>query len=222
MSGSFPEAFPIFPLPNVVLFPDVRLPLHIFEPRYRAMTAEAMAGDRVVGMALLRPGSNPMDACAPIFPMGCAGRITDCTRLPDGRFNLILRGERRFRLVEERLTPGGYRVARASLLDDLAFLDLPEATRRTLTRQRAVLEQLTLERARSAAPAAVDVLRAQMAALDPAALVYALAFAIDASPLEKQGILEASDPVERAALLVSLLEFHKAAAGLPDPSTSVN
>ncbi len=222
MSGPFPKHFPIFPLPNVVLFPDVRLPLHIFEPRYRAMLGDAMASERVLGMVLLRRGANPLEARAPVFPVGCVGRITDCTQLPDGRFNLVLRGERRFRLVEERLTPGGYRAADARLLDDPPFLDLPDEARRRLSGGRALLERLTLERARSAAPAAVNVLRAQMAALDPVALVFALAFAIDATPLEKQGILETADAVERAALLVSLLEFHKAAGRLPDPPTAVN
>ncbi len=222
MADPFPERLPIFPLPDVVLFPEARLPLHIFEPRYRAMIADALAGDRVVGMVLLRPGANPAAERAPTFAVGCAGRITDCTRLPDGRYQITLRGERRFQLVDDRLTPGGYRVATARALDEPAFLELGEPERRQLEARRAVLERLTLERASGAAPAAVDLLRAQMKALDAVALVYALAFAVDVAPLEKQGILEASDPAERAAVLVSLLEFHRAAAGLPRSSNTVN
>src|SRR5215813_3498756 len=97
----FPTRFPIFPLPNVVLFPGTYLPLHIFEPRYRAMIDAALAGTPVIGMILLRPDADAMAARAPIFDVGCAGRIVEHRRLPDGRFHLVLAGERRFRIARE-------------------------------------------------------------------------------------------------------------------------
>ena len=84
-SATLPDRIPIFPLPNVVLFPHVFLPLHIFEPRYREMVADAIDGDRLIGMVLLRDGwrryagPNP-----PVFRVGCAGRITHVASLPDG------------------------------------------------------------------------------------------------------------------------------------------
>src|SRR4029453_2152934 len=81
-----PPTIPIFPLPNVVLFPSVFLPLHIFEPRYREMVGEALAGDRIIGMALLRPGwEGDYEGRPPIYPVGCAGFITFSEQHSDGR-----------------------------------------------------------------------------------------------------------------------------------------
>ncbi|MYK90359.1 MAG: ATP-dependent protease, partial [Acidobacteria bacterium] len=117
-SESLPERIPIFPLPNVVLFPQVFLPLHIFEPRYREMVADAIDGDRLIGMALLREGwqrhagPNP-----PIFPIGCAGRITHVASLPDGRYNIVLRGVDRFRVRDEDQSRA-YRIGVIELLAD--------------------------------------------------------------------------------------------------------
>ena len=98
----FPSTLPLFPLPNVVLFPGVFLPLHIFEARYRAMTEDALAGDRMIGMALLKPGFDAeYEGRPPIYPVGCVGLITHAERLPDGRFNIVLQGVERFRVVDE-------------------------------------------------------------------------------------------------------------------------
>ena len=87
-----PATIPIFPLPNVVLFPNVFLPLHIFEARYRAMVADALAGDRIIGMALLQPGYQAEYEGRPaVYSVGCAGVITHSEQLPDGRSNIVLR-----------------------------------------------------------------------------------------------------------------------------------
>src|SRR6187549_2355854 len=97
-----PSTIPIFPLPNVVLFPNVFLPLHIFEPRYRAMVADALRGDRIIGMTLLQPGFEAdYDGRPAVYPLGCAGLITHSETLPDGRFNIVLRGLEKFRIVGE-------------------------------------------------------------------------------------------------------------------------
>ena len=81
-----PPVIPLFPLPNVVLFPGVFLPLHIFEERYRAMTRDALAGDRIIGMTLLRPGFEPdYEGRPPIYEVGCAGVISHSDRRSDGR-----------------------------------------------------------------------------------------------------------------------------------------
>src|SRR5512134_2216313 len=88
-----PSKIPIFPLPNVVLFPKVFLPLHIFEPRYRAMVDDALAGDRIIGMVLLRPGYEAnYEGRPPVYAVGCAGSITHAERRDDGRFNIVLHG----------------------------------------------------------------------------------------------------------------------------------
>ena len=100
------DLLPLFPLPNVVLFPNVFLPLHIFEPRYREMVADALAGDRMIGMVLLRPGwEHDYDGRPPVYPIGCSGVITHVERLPDGRYNIVLRGLERFRILEEDHEP---------------------------------------------------------------------------------------------------------------------
>src|SRR5919202_6071408 len=96
------DLLPIFPLPNVVLFPNVFLPLHIFEPRYREMVADALDADRMIGMVLLRPGwERDYQGRPPVYPIGCSGVITHAERLDDGRYNIVLRGVERFRIVEE-------------------------------------------------------------------------------------------------------------------------
>src|SRR5580765_2760798 len=96
------DLLPIFPLPNVVLFPNVFLPLHIFEPRYREMIADALESDRMIGMVLLRPGwQRDYEGRPPVYPIGCSGVITHVERLADGRYNIVLRGLERFRILQE-------------------------------------------------------------------------------------------------------------------------
>src|SRR5258707_5877541 len=107
-----PPSIPLFPLPNVVLFPNVFLPLHIFEPRYREMVADALKGDRIIGMVLLRPGFEAdYEGRPPVYPIGCAGVITNVEELPDGRYLIELQGLTKFRITgeDQRLR---YRLAR--------------------------------------------------------------------------------------------------------------
>jgi Lon protease-like protein len=109
------SSVPLFPLPNVVLFPRAVLPLHIFEERYKAMTADALTGDRQVAMALLRPGWEKDYYHRPeIEPVVCVGTILSHERLPDGKFNFLLQGHTRARVVRELPGADGkpYRVAR--------------------------------------------------------------------------------------------------------------
>lgn len=98
-----PRLVPVFPLPEVVLFPGLALPLHIFEPRYREMTRDALAGTRCIAVALLKPGFEPLyfTTCAPIHDVLGVGRIVNAAALPDGRFDIVLRGVMRGRIVRE-------------------------------------------------------------------------------------------------------------------------
>src|SRR5215216_1637862 len=92
----------LFPLPNLVLFPHVMQPLHIFEPRYRQMTADALDGDRLIAMVLPRPGWELDYAGKPaVHPVACLGKVVAEQRLDDGRFNILLRGLSRLRIIEE-------------------------------------------------------------------------------------------------------------------------
>ncbi len=193
------DLLPIFPLPNVVLFPNVFLPLHIFEPRYRDMIADAAASDRLIGMVLLRPGWEAEYEGRPsVYPVGCSGVITHMERLHDGRYNIVLRGLERFRIVSEDqgLT---YRRANVERLVECE----PAGEERELIRQHRVrLERLLapiVERTGND-----PKLTASMADED---LVHALAQYLDLEPIEKQAILERDCLLRRAESLVELLEM---------------
>ena len=116
---------PVFPLPDLVFFPHASLPLHIFEPRYRTMIEDVLGGDRLIAMALLEPGwEQGYDGSPGIFPLACAGLIEEEARLPDGRFNIRLRGVARVEVLSfERESP--YRVARVRVLEDRNEVDGP-------------------------------------------------------------------------------------------------
>ena len=101
----------LFPLPEVVLLPGTLLPLHIFEPRYRAMVADSLEGDRLIGMAMLEPGWEEGGEAPRIRRVGGAGEIVESEKLPDGRYNIVLEGRFRYRIVQERETSTPYRVA---------------------------------------------------------------------------------------------------------------
>jgi Lon protease-like protein len=114
---------PLFPLPEVVLLPGTLLPLHIFEPRYRAMVADALETDRTIGMTMLKPGAEASDEVPAIHRIGTAGEIVESETLPDGRYNILLEARFRFRVLEER-TPDPYRVAR---VEEVRTVPFPEA-----------------------------------------------------------------------------------------------
>ena len=115
---SFSGIVPVFPLPNVVLFPGMFLPLHIFEPRYRQMTADALAGERLLAPALLKPGwQQDYEGSPPIHDIVGVGKIVEEAKLPDGRYNLVLLGLTRVRIVEE-IGKGMYRTARVEILQE--------------------------------------------------------------------------------------------------------
>ena len=196
------DLLPIFPLPNVVLFPNVFLPLHIFEPRYRDMVADALKTDRLIGMALLKPGwQREYEGRPPIYPIGCSGVITHVEKLSDGRYHIVLRGVQRFRILEEDLRLS-YRRARIE--------QLPESTCCTedvtaIRRQRAKLDTLLSPAIERFADAAGEAkIPAAMCDED---LVNALAQYLDLDPLEKQALLEQRSLRSRAESLVELLEM---------------
>ena len=96
----------LFPLPNLVLYPHVMQPLHIFEDRYREMVEDALAGDQLIAMALLEPGwESEYDSRPPVAPLACLGKIVAHHRLDDGRYNLLLLGVERVRIVRYSNTP---------------------------------------------------------------------------------------------------------------------
>jgi hypothetical protein len=193
-----PPTIPVFPLPNVVLFPQVFLPLHVFEPRYRDMVADALEGDRLIGMVLLRPGwETDYEGRPPVYPIGCAGLITNHERLPDGRYNIVLRGIEKFRIVEEA-RDRTYRMARIEGLHE----PLVDADRDEIRAARRRLEALLVPQPQG---------RGREAKVPPAMadedLVNALAQYMEFEPLEKQALLERSGLLARCRSLIELLEM---------------
>lgn len=219
-SQDLPTAFPIFPLPNLVLFPHTRVPLHVFEPRYRQMTADALDQSRIIGMVLIREG-DPM-ASPMVYEVGCAGRILDAQQLPDGRYNILLEALRRFRIRRELKLDKLYRTVEADALPDPEFRELEESLRRELEGLRGALEQGLLGFARDRAPGVEATLRKRLAALDPVQLVHALCFGLDCEFVEKQSLLEAADPLARARLLAKLIAFRNAASRLSESPKTLN
>ena len=113
------KEIPLFPLPEVVLFPNVDRPLLIYEPRYRAMIADALKGDRIIGMVMLKPGFEAdYQGRPPIFPLGCAGHIENFELLPDGRYMIELRGFAKFRVTSEDQSRA-YRLATVDAIPDV-------------------------------------------------------------------------------------------------------
>ena len=204
------DLLPLFPLPNVVLFPNVFLALHIFEPRYREMVADALAADRMIGMVLLRPGwEAEYEGRPPVFDVGCSGVITHVERHADGRYNIVLRGLDKFRILAED-RDRSYRRASVELLPEPALAS-PE--REAVRRQRARLESLLGPSSESRGPETRTP-----AAMSDDDLVNALAQYLDFEPLEKQALLERPCLRTRAASLVELLEMKIITARTPGPS----
>ena len=193
------DLLPLFPLPNVVLFPNVFLPLHIFEPRYRAMVADAIRGDRMIGMVLLRPGWEPdYEGRPPVFAVGCSGVITHVEQLADGRYNIVLRGLERFRILEEDSSLP----YRRGIVDPLIERPMDVADRAGVRRQRAKLEAMLAASHESRGSDAN-----MPSAMSDEDLVNALAQYLDFEPLEKQALLEHHSLRSRAESLVELLEI---------------
>ncbi len=189
-----PFTIPVFPLPNVVLFPTVSLPLHIFEPRYRQMVADAIDGDRIIGMALLQPGwEGAYEARPPIYPVGCAGLITHAEHLPDGRYNIVLRGLEKFRVVREH-ADRAYRTADVDPIID------PPNSREDVQAARRQLEALLI-------PQTSGVERKMPASMGDEDLVNALAQYLELEVVEKQALLERDGVLARCQSLIDLLEM---------------
>jgi Lon protease-like protein len=204
------ELLPIFPLPNVVLFPNVFQPLHIFEPRYRAMVSDALDTDRMIGMVLLRPGwEGQYEGRPPVYPIGCSGVITHTERLDDGRFNIVLRGVERFRILREN----DDLLYRRALIEPLAERALTAQDRLALRDQRTKLEALL---APAVGTAATDP--RTTAAMGDEDLINALAQYLGLEPLEKQALLEQQSLRCRAESLVELLEMKIMMARTPGVS----
>jgi Lon protease-like protein len=200
-----PETIRIFPLGEVVLFPDTLLPLHIFEPRYRKMLADSLAGDRLIGMVLIRSG----DAAGTpdVYPVGCAGRIVRHEPLPDGRSFIVLRGDVRFRIRRELTVSEPYRVVEPQTLYEAPVLA------EHMRAWRAELEQRvhTYLRATAGDAESLDKLFRKQSL---ERVVNYLSATLPLEVVEKQSLLECSTVEQRFRRLCDLVEFKTAEARL--------
>jgi uncharacterized protein len=190
--STFPEGefdLPIFPLPNLVFFPNTRLPLHVFEPRYRQMITDAMQADKRFGIVLLRPGWEADYFGRPaVHVCGTLGTIEQAVPLDDGRFNILVRGDVRFRIVNE-LTADPYRKARV--------VAQPEVERKAedAYAQREWLAELARQYLKYL-PDQMAVPEIETVGLD--ALTNALIMSLNLEVEEKQKLLEIDDLILRA------------------------
>ncbi|MCE2543743.1 MAG: LON peptidase substrate-binding domain-containing protein [Acidobacteria bacterium] len=192
--GALPLSIPLFPLQDVVLFPGVARPLHIFEPRYREMVTDAVQGDGVIGMVLLEPGHEAdYEGNPPIFPVGCAGDITEAEELDDGRWIIVLRGSAKFRVVSEDHSRS-YRMAAVEAVAD----PLADDDRAELVSRRPQLAELYSTIAPGSELPPDDV--------SDEVLVNGLAQLLSLDPLDRQELLEAPGPLARADALLELLD----------------
>jgi hypothetical protein len=200
---ALPDVLPIFPLVGVLLLPRARLPLNVFEPRYLAMTRDALGGERLIGM--IQPsdpqggqgigGMNP-----PVYPVGCAGRITQFSETDDGRFLITLTGVSRFRIVEELPLLSGYRRVIPDWKPFEPDREIPDAPQFDRARLVRGLKNFFGQRQLSADWSAIEKAPAEQ-------LVASIAIACPFAPSEKQALLEAADLEQRAALLTGLVEM---------------
>jgi Lon protease-like protein len=203
-----PPLIPLFPLPNVVLFPKTSLPLHIFEPRYRRMVADALESDRLIGMALLKEGwEENYDGTPPIHAVGCAGRITHVRRLEDGRFDILLQGLQSFELREESMAHG-YRRGRVLYRNGSGPRSLPRPLRKDLDRALSgCLHLLTDEN---------PPLSLLKGTLGDEGQVQTLCTLLPFTPVEKQFLLESEDLVRQCKRLLDLIQFLTLSAAQPE------
>jgi uncharacterized protein len=195
---------PVFPLAGALLFPGGQLPLHIFEPRYRAMIRDALAGDRLIAMVQPKDHEEP----PALFEVGCIGRIEGCEELEDGRFNIVLEGLSRFRIAREAEVETLYRQIDA---DRGGFDEDEEEALAPI--QRAEVER---EARRYADALGYMIEWEQVSRLDDEMLVNGIA---QIAPLDigsKQALLEARNLSERADLLVQFMQFQRMAPGGAD------
>jgi Lon protease-like protein len=189
----------IFPLPGALLLPRAYLPLHIFEPRYRAMVSDALARDRRIAMIQPLP-TERMDMDAPaLFDVGCIGRIAQVEAMPDGRFNLILEGVTRFRMVREMDVATPFRQVEAE-----AFAEDGEDPEPLPSVVRADVER---EARRFADAHGYEIDWSDVARLDDEALVNSMSQVVPFDVAAKQALLEAPSLGDRADMLVEFLRF---------------
>jgi len=193
--AALPRRIPLFPLPNVVLFPQMPLPLRVFEPRYSKLVTDVLANHKTIGMTLLEPGwESDYQGRPPVYPVGCAGVVDQCERLEHGRFDILLRGVSRFRIVEEHAGEP-YRVATIEPLPEI-----PGDSEALETVRRKVMAAI----GRAADGPSVLVLQTE---LPHDVFANALCQSLSLTPVERQSLLNCGTTLARCERLLEILDF---------------
>ncbi|HEV8673211.1 MAG TPA: LON peptidase substrate-binding domain-containing protein [Methylomirabilota bacterium] len=206
---------PIFPLPDVVFFPDTVLPLHVFEPRYRRMIADCLAGDRRLAVAMLRPGwERDYHGRPPVHAVAGAGEIIQAEALADGRYNILLDGQMRVRIAEELTADQPYRLVRARPLADVLAANDAASLGERLGILRAAYAKLL----DALGQVHADLVgRLTVAGAGPGAVIDRIVSAVVPDAAVRQQILEAVDVGERLDLAtVALSDLLTLVAGAED------
>jgi ATP-dependent Lon protease len=201
---------PLFPLPNVVLFPHALLPLHIFEERYRALTRDILAGTRLFAVSLITPDASEHDERPPVRAIAGVGEVIMAHELPDGRFNLVVRGRARVHIDEELPSDLPYRLVAATLLPDAPVVD-PAEIRDADQALRALVGQLA-----DLVPEMAELLRQMIVEAEtPSELVDAVASALIVNPTLRQRLLETREVGKRIERVTSEIVAMTSRIGVP-------
>ncbi len=203
LPDDFDNLVKLFPLPNLVLFPGVIQALHIFEARYREMMADALASDELIAMALVEPGIESQFSDEPsLFRTVCIGKIVTHARLDDGRYNLLLMGAKRARILREVDCQAAYRMAEIEVCDDYLACNQERAAKlnqeiirqfRALAAKRPQIDEESLE----------QLLRED---LPLGQLVDLISYSSGMQPTDQQKVLDATDVCQRAEIMLSILQ----------------
>jgi len=191
-----PESIPIFPLEDVMLFPGMSVPLHIFESRYKAMIADALKGNRIIGMVLLRPGyEKDYERSPSVFQVGCAGVINEVEELPNGEYNIVLGALGKYRITREEASRP-YRIAHVTAIAD----EVADGDQSALHARRQRLEALIRESGGRTG------LRGVPDNITDDRLVNGISQLAHIDELDRERLLEQPTPLARADALIAILE----------------
>ncbi len=192
----------LFPLPNLVMFPHVMQPMHVFEPRYRSLMQNALRSDRLIAMATLTPGwESDYEGRPPVHPMACLGRVATYHRLPDGTYNLLLSGLRRVRLVRELPPSRKFREAVVELCEDSYPVDPPASESELKTRLREAFLRIA-PMVREVREQLDQLLSGEIAL---GTLTDVIGYMLDVDLAKKLALLEQLDVVRRAEMVLEHL-----------------
>ena len=203
LPDDFDKIVRLFPLPNLVLFPGVIQMLHLFEPRYRQLMSDALAADELISMAFIKPGWQAEIVERPdISSTICIGKIVTHAKLADGRYNLLLLGAKRAKIVQEIDGNTPYRMAQVELVDDDTQCTQQEANR---LRKKVIRQfrKLTVRRPQIDEESLDQLLNKD---LPLGQLIDLICYSSGANPLAQQEVLETPDVCRRAELALAILE----------------